>query len=60
MLASTTEHPDTVDKGTSSTEQTKQRRRSKIYEIGLGVLIWLSVWVPALVGLYALSRLSGD
>ena len=60
MLASTTEHPDTVHKGTSSTEQTKQRRRSKIYEIGIGVLIWLSIWVPALVALYAMSILAGD
>jgi hypothetical protein len=60
MLASLTEHPDSADKGTSSTAQTKQRRRSKLYEIGIGVLIWLSIWVPALVALYGLSRLAGD
>ena len=54
MLARPTEHPDTADK------QTKQRRRSKLYEIGIGVLIWLSIWVPALVALYAMSILAGD
>jgi hypothetical protein len=44
----------------SQAEQNKQSRRSKLYETGLGILIWGAFWVAGLAGLYALSHFAGD
>jgi len=44
----------------SQAEHQKQSRRSKLYETGLGILIWGAFWVAGLAGLYALSHFAGD